>query len=212
MIDHQLRALARGIAEHLDGFRLVIDNELGHAAWLEHADGRRLFLRRQGIDGGRVEIRGVFPDSDYPFEPGERPRPITVAAGRSPAAVVRETTRRLLPGYAQVLARVQARIARQATDHQSRVRVAERLAAIIPGATVRDDGQHVVTVHWSAPARSIGSGDIELRKAGALARLEADSLPVATIERLAAVLADLAAAMPGREPPPGRAARREGGR
>jgi hypothetical protein len=211
MIDHQLRALARGVAEHLDGFRLVTDDELGHAAWLEHADGRRLFLRRQGTQGGRVEIRGAFPDSDCPFEPGERPRPITVAAGRSPAAVASEISRRLLPGYTQVLARVQARIARQAADHQSRVRVAERLAAIIPGATVRDDGRQVVTVHWSAPARSIGSGDIELRKAGALARLEADSLPVATIERPAAVLADLAATIPGREPP-GQAARREGGR
>ncbi len=208
MIDHELRALAHGIAEHLDGFHLVTDDELGHAAWLEHPDGRRLFLRRQGVHGGRVEIRGAFPDSDYPFEPGERPRPTTVATGRSPAAVASQITRRLLPGYAQVLARVPARIA----SHASRARVAERLAAILPGATVRDDGRHVVTVHWSVPARSIGSGEIELRKAGALARLEADSLPVATIELLAAVLADLAAATPGREQPPGRAARRTGGR
>jgi hypothetical protein len=208
MIDHQLRALARGIAEHLDGFRLVTDDELGHAAWLEHPDGRRLFLRRQGGQDGRVEIRGAFPDSDYPFEPGERPRPLTVAAGRSPVAVAGEITRRLLPGYAQVLASVQARIARQAADHTSRIRVARRLAAILPGATVRDDGRHVVTVHWSVPARSIGSGEIELRRAGALARLEADSLPIATIERLAEALADLAAATPAREQPPGRAARR----
>jgi hypothetical protein len=212
MIDHELRALARGIAEHLDGFQVVTDDELGHAAWLEHADGRRLFLRRLGTRGGRVEIRGAFPQSDYPFEPGERPRPITVAAARSPAAVASEISRRLLPGYAQVHVRVQARIARQAADHQSRVRVAERLAAIIPGASVRDDGQHVVTVHWSAPARSIGSGDIQLRKAGALARLEADSLPVATIERLAEVLASLAATTPGHPQPPGGAARRTGGR
>jgi len=212
MIDRELRALARGIAGHLDGFRVVTDDELGHAAWLEHADGRRLFLRRVGAQGGRVEIRGSFPDSDYTFELGERPRPITVAPGRSPAAVASEISRRLLPGYCQVLARVQARIARQAADHHSRAGVAGRLAAIIPGASVRDDSQHVVTVHWSAPARSIGSGDIELRKAGALARLEADSLPVATIERLAEVLASLAATTPGRAEPPGRAARRTGRR
>ena len=213
MIDHQLRALARGIAEHLDGFRVVADDELGHAAWLEHADGRRLLLRRLGAQGGRVEIRGAFPQSDYYFQVGERPRPITVAAGRSPAAVASEITRRLLPGYAQVLGRVQARIARQADDHHSRARVAERLAAIIPGASVRDDGRHVVTVHWSAPARSIGSGDIELRKAGALATLEADSLPVATIERLAEVLADLAATAPGGERrQPSRTGAAEGGR
>ena len=212
MIDHQLRALARGIAEHLDGFRVVADDELGHAAWLEHPDGRRLFLRRQGGERGRVEISGALPDSDYPFEPGERPRPITVATGRSPAAVASQITRRLLPGYAQMLARVQARIATQTTDHHSRIQVAERLAVIIPGASVRDDGKQIVTVHWSAPARSIGSGEIELRKAGALATLRADSLPVATIEQLAQALADLAAARPDRTQPPGRVARREGGR
>lgn len=212
MIDHELRALARGIAEHLDGFRVVVDDELGHAAWLEHADGRRLFLRRPGTQRGRVEIRGAFPDSDYSFEAGERLRPITVAVGRSPAAVANQISRRLLPAYGQALARVQARLAGQAADHQSRVRVAERLAAIIPGASIRDDGHHVVTVHWSAPARSIGSGDIELRKAGAVATLRADSLPVATVERLAAALADLAATTPGRQQPPGRAAHRTGRR
>jgi hypothetical protein len=215
MIDHQLRVLARGIAGHLDGFQMVTDDELGHAAWLQHDDGRRLFLRRQGIhgiQGGRVEIRGAFPDSDYPYGPGERPRPITVAIGRSPAAIAAEISRRLLPGYAQALAQVQARIARQAADQQSRLRVATRLAAILPDATVRDDGRLAVTVHWSAPARSIGSGDIELRKAGALARLEADSLPVATIERLAEVLASLAATTPSLRPPPGRADASEGGR
>ncbi len=111
-----------------------------------------------------------------------------------------------------MLARVQARIATQTTDHHSRIQVAERLAVIIPGASVRDDGKQIVTVHWSAPARSIGSGEIELRKAGALATLRADSLPVATIEQLAQALADLAAARPDRTQPPGRAARRTGRR
>ncbi|HZD67618.1 MAG TPA: hypothetical protein VFA45_01455 [Actinomycetes bacterium] len=196
MIDHQLRALARGIAEHLDGFHVTVDDELGHAVWLDHTDGRRLFLRRLRSQGGRLEISGSYPPSDYYFEADERPD-ITVAIGRTPAAIATEITRRLLPGYNEVLAKVHAHIAKRAAEDASRAQIAKRLAALLPDASIHDNGHSVTTVHWYASGDgSTGSGHIELHNGGTRATLEA-RLPTATVERLMAVLASLTPASTG---------------
>jgi len=192
MIDQQLRQLARAVAAQLDGFCVQTNDEIGHAVWLAHPDGRRLFLRRPWNHHDRVEISGHYPHSDYYFQPGEHLR-ITVAIARQPAAIAREITRRLLPGYVQVLAKVRAHLARQAADDTHRAQLAERLARLIPGASVHDDGHHTTTIRWSASGQDpIGYGRIELRHDATSATFKADSLPPATLERLAAALASLA--------------------
>ncbi len=192
MIDQQLRDLARAVAAQLDGFQVQTDNEIGHAVWLGHPDGRRLFVRRPWNHHDRVEISGHYPHSDYYFGPGEHIK-ITVAIAREPAAIAKEITRRLLPAYVQVLAKVQAHLARQAADDTRRAQLAARLARLIPGASVHDDGHHSTTIRWyTSDQEPIGYGRIELRHDATSATFKADSLPPATLERLAAALASLA--------------------
>ncbi len=192
MTDAELRDLARAVATHLDGFRVQADDEIGHAVWLGHPDGRRLFLRRLWNNQGRVEISGHYPHSDYYFQPDERIK-ITVAVAREPAAIAKEITRRLLPSYVEVLAKVQSHIAKRAADDTRRAETAARLAKLIPGASVHDDSHHSTTIRWYASGEEpIGYGRIELRHDGTSATFKADSLPVATLERLAAALASLA--------------------
>jgi len=194
VIDQQLRELARAIATHLDGFCVQTDSEIGHAVWLGHPDGRRLFVRRLWNNHGRIEVSGHYPHSDYYFQPGEH-RKITVAMAREPAAIDREITRRLLPGYVQVLAKVQAHIAKRAAGDTRRAELAARLATLIPGASVHDDGHHSTTIRWYASDQEpIGDGRIELRHDATSATFTADSLPPATVERLAVALASLAPA------------------
>jgi hypothetical protein len=139
MIDQQLREFARAVATQLDGFEFQTNDEIGHAVWLGHPDGRRLFVRRLWNDHDRIEVSGHYPHSDYYFQSGEHRR-ITVAIAREPAAIAKEITRRLLPGYVQVLAKVQAHLAKQAAGDTRRAELAARLARLIPGASVHDDG------------------------------------------------------------------------
>jgi len=192
MRDTALPDLARAVARHLDGFAASPVGDYGDRLELAHPDGRRLWLHWERHLWDRVEIGGIYPDSDFTLLGADYVR-ITVATRRGSAVIAREITRRLLPPYTEILAKVQAHIATQAADHTGRAQVATRLAAIIPGAAICDDGRHVTTVHWSTHDGPIGSGDIELCKAGTTATLEARGLPVASLERLAELLAAIAA-------------------
>ncbi len=186
--DPELARLARAVASHLDGFTARTVDDFGCRARLDHPDGRSLYLHRQYKDGGRVEIAGVYPHSDYYFRTGEHVS-ITVAIARGPAVIAREITRRLLPAYTDVLGKVQAHIAKQADDQANRARAAERLAALIPGSSIHDDGNRATTIRWYATDALIGYGHINLSGAGTSGTFEGRSLPIATVERLAAALA-----------------------
>jgi hypothetical protein len=107
---------------------------------------------------------------------------------RGPAVIAREITRRLLPAYTEALDKVQAHIAKRADDQANRARAAERLAALIPGSSIHDDGNHSTTVRWYATDAMIGYGHIDLSGDGTSGTFEARSLPIATVERLAAAL------------------------
>jgi len=210
MRDAQLRDLGRAVARHLAGFTVQVISDYGDVVRLDHPDGRRLHLRRLWNNQGRVEISGAYPQSDYHLRAADHVS-ITVAVSRGPAVIATEINRRLLPAYAEVLGKVQAHLAQQAADHASRAQVAERLAALLPDASIHDDGRSATTVRWSASdGGPMGSGHVELRNGGTRATLEA-RLPAATVERLAAVLASLAPASAGAKQP-GRTARRTGGR
>jgi hypothetical protein len=194
--DPQLVELARAVASHLDGFTVRTVDDFGYTLRLDHPDGRGLYLHRQHNDGGRVEIVGAYPHSDYYFRADEHVS-ITVAIARGPAVIAREITRRLVPVYTEVLGKIHAHIAKQAADHASRTQAAKRLAALIPGASIHDDGRHTTTVRWYADDEPIGYGHIDLSAAGTTGTFEARSLPVTTLERLATAIADLAGGQPG---------------
>jgi hypothetical protein len=186
--DPQLAELARAVAVHLDGFTAHTVDDFGYTLRLDHPDGRGLYLHRQHNNHSRVEIVGAYPHSDYYFRTGEHVS-ITVAVTRGPAVIAREITRRLLPVYTEVLDRIHGHIAKQATDHANCTRAAKQLAALIPGASIHDDGRHTTTVRWYADDEPIGYGHIELSAAGTTGTFQARSLPIATLERLATALA-----------------------
>jgi len=188
--DQQLAELARAVAAHLDGFTARTVDDFGYTLRLDNPDGRGLYLHRRHNNESRVEIVGAYPHSDYYFQAGEHVS-ITVAIARGPAVISREITRRLLPAYTEVLGKIHAHIAKQTADHANRTRAAKRLAALIPGASIHDDGRHATTVRWYAADAPIGYGHIELSAAGTTGTLEARSLPIATVEQLATALAGL---------------------
>lgn len=91
----------------------------------------------------RVEISPVFPRGrngdhygPYQFEPAK----ITVASSRPPAAIAKDIQRRLLPAYLPALAEAVARRDRDAQHQREARAVADRLAAILPKSTVRENG------------------------------------------------------------------------
>ncbi len=186
--DQQLAELARAVASHLDGFTAHAVDDFGYTLRLDHPDGRGLYLHRQHNNHSRVEIVGAYPHSDYYFRTGEHVS-ITVAISRGPVVISREITRRLLPVYTQVLGKVHAHIAKQAADHANRTRAARRLVALIPGASIHDDGRHATTVRWYTADEPIGYGHIELGAAGTTGIFQARNLPIAAVERLATALA-----------------------
>jgi hypothetical protein len=189
--DQQVVELARAVASHLDGFTARAVDDFGDTMRLDHPDGPGLYLHRQRNNHSRVEIVGAYPHSDYYFREGEHVS-ITVAIARGPAVISQEITRRLLPAYTEVLGKIHAHIARQTADHANRARAAKQLAALIPGASIHDDGRHGTTVRWYAADEPIGYGHIELSGPGTSGTFQARSLPIATVERLATALADLA--------------------
>jgi len=194
--DREFAELARAVASHLDGFTARAVDDFGYTLRLDHPDGRGLYLHRRHNDGGRVEIVGAYPHSDYHFRDGEHPS-ITVAIARGPTVIAREITRRLLPAYTEVLGKVHAHIAKQTADHANRTRIAERLVALIPGASIHDDGRHATTVRWYTADEPIGYGHIDLSAAGTTGTFEARNLPIATVERLATALPDLVGGQTG---------------
>ena len=189
--DREFAELARAVASHLDGFTARAVDDFGYTLRLDHPDGRGLYLHRRRNNDSRVEIVGAYPHSDYYFRDGEHPS-ITVAIARGPAVIAREITRRLLPVYTEVLDKIHAHIAKQTTDHANRTRAARRLAALIPDASIHDDGRHTTTIRWYTAEEPIGYGHIELSAAGTTGTFQARSLPIATLEQLATALAGCA--------------------
>jgi hypothetical protein len=195
--DREFAELARAVASHLDGFTAHAVDDFGYTLRLDHPDGRGLYLHRQHNNECRVEIVGAYPHSDYYFREGEHVS-ITVAITRGPAVISREITRRLLPVYTQVLGKIHAHIAKQTTDHANRTRAARRLAALIPDASIHDDGHHATTVRWYTADEPIGYGHIELSAAGTTGSFQARNLPIAAVEQLASTLCRLRGRRPDR--------------
>lgn len=130
-MDADMHILARGIAAHLGGFSVEVNDWMVR---LRGPGGEELSVRRARQHPGRVVVHGCYPDIDAAL--GMPAHEITAAASRGPAAIAADITRRLLPGYRASLTQVHDRIARRDWDDTQRAHVAARLAAAIPGATI----------------------------------------------------------------------------
>jgi len=190
-----LREFAMAVAAELDGFSVIQDRT---RVWLAHTDGRRLVLQ---FDGQRVAITGCYPPGGRPPDPEPR---ITVDPDRSPAAAAGAVAQWFLPRYAHALAQVRAVIAKEAADQARRAALADRLARALHGEVSSQAAEHT-RVRWSVSrltgTEATGWGDIELLEDASTARLHADRVPIAVVERFVEALASLATDPPagGRE-------------
>jgi hypothetical protein len=193
---------AQGIAVELGAGWRAGSGWTGESAFVRHEDGRGLFILALSFPfsaRGRAEVRGVYPQGWG----GDRDRDpvITVSMSRKADAVARDIRRRMLPAYAERLAKARARVARDDADRGERERVAALIMAAVPG-TVVDQVQG-----WaSAISLRLASGGyrnqcvIRSGSDGATVDLDVRALPAADALRMLAALGELhgqAAAMPG---------------
>lgn len=148
---------------------------------IAHTDGRALFIRELWNAKGRWTIAGIYPESPASdrFAGDGKPMPrITVAATRTPAAIAREITRRLLPAYETRLADVRAHIVRATDDAAERERVAALLCAALPGTrpVAQHSGTRIQLSLPSLPASMYGTGEVNY---SGTVELHLRSMPVA---------------------------------
>jgi hypothetical protein len=185
-----LHQLAGEVAKHLDGFDPAPD-EYPHRAVLAHPDGRGIHLHppdHRAASRGRVAITGRYPHHPDGDLRTRRPR-ITVRVDRGAEAIAQAITGRLLGPYQIALAATRELIARDDTDRHARDLVAERIAAQIPGATVRGYDRNRVAVHWHGDSSGRGSGKAIVSHNGRQVAWEFDSPTPAAVARVAAAIA-----------------------
>jgi hypothetical protein len=189
-----LHQLAGEVAKHLDGFDPAPD-DYPHRAVLAHPDGRGILLHppdHRAASRGRVSITGHYPHHPDGDRRTNRPE-ITVRVDRGAEAIAGDITNRLLGPYQAALAATRELIARDETDRLARDRVAQRIAARLPGATIRAYDQHRVAVHWYDDGT--GRGQAVVSHNGTRVDWEFDSDPLTAVDRVTAAIA-------GRDPRP----------
>src|SRR4029077_20122434 len=125
----------------------------------------------------------IFPPTRHP---AERCRPeITVSASRSPAAIAREISRRLLPRYRAILADAQARNRQDAADGEARSKLAAIIADLLPPGPA---GQVIVR-------ETSCSTELHLNTAAAWAEVRIDDAPAPVSVQLRDLPASAALAM-----------------
>lgn len=182
--------LAAKVASHLDGFTLNTDRDHWGSV-LTATDGRELLLSRPWNHPDRVEVAGLYPNTDRPHDRAA----ITVAERRGPETIAAEIHRRLLPDYNRQWREVMDHNRQRQDQHNRCVRAAEGIAAKIPGATaVTETRAYRYTpdtrVRWNTSPRdgAIGYGHITLTYDGAEAAVDVRSIPVELAEELAEVI------------------------
>jgi hypothetical protein len=188
MPDHDMHQLAHHVADHLGNGWQVDPDHAAHDAYLTRPDGGYLHLHAIPGQPARIGVMDTYPPSDYHHRADERPH-ITVRADRGPAILAREITRRLLPTYENALAAVHAHLAKQASDTTTRIAVAARLAAHLPGADIQhDDRHHRALIHWYSGNRDTGRGRIELDQDATTTSLTLYDIPTHLAEQMLATI------------------------
>jgi hypothetical protein len=170
--------------------------EAGWGAWLGGADGEPgYWVNEPWNAGGKVEITGIYPDTQYHFPDG-RPK-IGATMARGAQAVAREIARRLEGPYLDTLARVATYNERQAREDYGREQTARAVEALFPeGMTHRVphcQGNRRAEV---SVGRYANGGDVEILNDGESVNLKGFRAPAP------AVLAMLAAYAAWREANP----------
>jgi hypothetical protein len=192
-----LAELGIGIARHL-GEGWYSQGEEDWGARLRGPGGMHLLVQPAGYTEvlQRVTVSGIRPpDSPYLRASDTRGRQIGVAVARGPATIAAEITRRLLPGYGELLAEAYAYIERQASDQAQQDAVVDDLIGVLPGSTrstTSARGSSQVQVHLDRPTRdgrTTSAGTATVWSAGREVQLELRGLPPGLAVKVLAVLA-----------------------
>lgn len=139
----------------------------------------------------RIVVVGSFPSTRHPAAVRNRPE-ITVNAGRGPAVIAREISRRLLPRYRAVLAEVNARNAADAAEAAARNEIAATVTATFPAAR----GQWPVSVRQEPLSTVLhldtarGWGNVRIAGDATTMHLDLRDVPAAAALRMLTALAD----------------------
>ncbi len=187
MRDPELYDLAVNTAEQLlgGGWAAVVPPDNYPGIYLHGPGQARLYLRRAERDRTRVAVSGRYPDTDV--QP--KSLAITVAWDRGPEWLASSIERRLLPEYLSTLAEVLERNRQRDRAAERRRYNAGELAALLAGATVRDDGKTSTIVHWYRPVHTAADApseaSVELSYDGQHAcHLQLRSVPVDLAEQI----------------------------
>ncbi len=157
-----------------------------------HPDGRVFSLNSTWSGAGKLHISGYYPkDGDAYRAPrdwgvvayNEEAPSVNVSATREPVAIARDIVRRFLPAYTEIY---RACIAKQQQQNAYRTNVnntAAQLAALIPGAELRERDS-VKSVHFY----STGHGYGDFSPSSDTVNMDLRSLPVALARRIAALI------------------------
>ena len=185
--DPHMNELARDVVTHLgEGWSLDPNT---------HGKGYP-FIGLQGPAGARLRIESNAPrvviDGIYPGEIGHLYRidrhEISVSRSRGAEVIAREITRRLLPVYLPDLEKAQELVLRNAQNLAARLRLAQRIEALLPGSELRNRTSHQTDneILLSIPGESRGT--VRLENNGARAYLELRAVPADVLLRIVTVL------------------------
>jgi hypothetical protein len=127
----EIPAIATEVARELGNGWCVDPAWDANGRMLDHTDGRRLHVHKPWNKDGFVAVSGVYPHpTAYYFRPEDRFE-INVRADRGAEVIAREVTRRLLPDYADVLAKVKAADVQHRDAYAKREAFTARVYAVL---------------------------------------------------------------------------------
>jgi hypothetical protein len=185
------------VAELGEGWSLDTERSMSHGCFLDGPDDVRLFARDvdmaclRGKELGKVEVSGCYPDDATKLIYDLETLKIGVSGRRSPAALARDITRRLVPDVAAEMVEVNEHLARHKAAREARHSRRDQLAATLRGARAHeevDTATHSSLRHHHDDDGSYG--DWTLSYDGSSVAIDARSVPYSKAVRIAAILAE----------------------
>lgn len=157
----EIRHLAADVAAELPGWSFFPDENYDMGAKLSGPDGQGIRMFKEMWNSERLMITGVYPPGSHPFDLGSCPR-ISVSPSRGAAAIARDISRRLLPGYVALLAGVNAAMAEHEVARDARRAVLTKAMAIIGRGCSPDAEEREISLYGLAG----GYGNLRLNHHG----------------------------------------------
>lgn len=193
------RLAAELVTELGEGWTLDTDKSMPHFVYLDGPDHVRLGLRdvanahmHPGQKLGKVSIHGVYPHKTGQVVYGVERHEISVTGTRPAKAIAGDIARRLVPGVAAEMATVLARLDQFETGRAARLVVRDELAALLPGAWVREESDTATSSNIDSSARGRDTySSWRLNHDGtSVSELTIRSLSIDQAKRIAAILAE----------------------